>query len=44
MGMDTFRDWTELNELWDARQPAVEDLGGLSIRARPRHERNAAIT
>ena len=27
MGMDTFRDWTELNGLWDARQPAVEGLG-----------------
>ena len=30
MGMDTFRDWTELNGLWDSRQPAVEGLGGLN--------------
>jgi glucose-1-phosphate cytidylyltransferase len=21
MGMDTFRDWTELNELWDSGNP-----------------------
>ena len=29
MGMDTYRDWTELNALWDRGAGAVEDLGGL---------------
>ena len=43
MGMDTFRDWTELNGLWDAGQRRLEGLGGLSSHAQGSRHRHRGL-